>query len=82
MKKKIFKSLLLSFGLNILFILGYAIFILASYNRIEDNLALQVENSASFDTIDINNKYTISTYNIGFGAHSQDYTFFMIKEKH
>ena len=79
MKKKIFKSLLLSFGLIILFILGYAIFILASYNRIEDNLVLQVENSASFDTIDINNQYTISTYNIGFGAHSQDYTFFMDK---
>lgn len=79
MKKKVFKSLILSFSIIILIIIGYAVYILTSYYRIEDNLKLQIENLAEFDIVDVNNQYTISTYNIGFGAHSQDYTFFMDK---
>lgn len=77
MKKKLFKSIALFFGLIILIVIGYVIFILSSYYRIEDNLLLQVENEAELEQVDVNSEYSISTYNIGFGAHSQNYTFFM-----
>ncbi len=77
MKKKLFKSVALIFGLIILIVMGYVIFILSSYYRIEDNLVLQVENESEFNQVDVENEYSISTYNIGFGAHSQNYTFFM-----
>ena len=77
MKKKILKSIGLFFGLIILVIVAYVIFVFSSYYRIEDKQTLEIENNQSNDTIDVNKEYTISTYNIGFGAHSQDYTFFM-----
>ena len=77
MKKKLFKSIALFFGLIILIVVGYVIFILSSYYRIEDNLVLQIENEAELERVDVDNEYSISTYNIGFGAHSQNYTFFM-----
>lgn len=77
MKKKLFKSIALFFGLIILIVVGYVIFILSSYYRIEDNLVLQIENEAELEQVDVNSEYSISTYNIGFGAHSQNYTFFM-----
>ena len=77
MKKKILKSICLFFGLIILVIVAYVIFVFSSYYRIEDKQTLEIENNQSNDTIDVSKEYTISTYNIGFGAHSQDYTFFM-----
>lgn len=79
MKKKIFKSLILCFGIVILIIIGYVIFILTSYYRIDNNLNLQIANEALYDIVEMNKEYKITTYNIGFGAHSQNYTFFMDK---
>ena len=77
MKNKIFKKLALFLCLIVLVIVGYVLFILLSYYRIDDNLIVEIENTAEYEVIDIKNVYSISTYNIGFGAHSQNYTFFM-----
>lgn len=77
MKKKILKSIGLILGVLVLIVVGYVIHVFTSYYRIENKINIEVENEAKYDTIDIYNEYTISTYNIGFGAHSQDYTFFM-----
>ncbi|MBQ4558143.1 MAG: endonuclease/exonuclease/phosphatase family protein [Clostridia bacterium] len=54
----------------------YVIYISAQYYRIEDNQEIQINNNQSTkvqkDTI-----YSISTYNIGFGAYTKDFSFFM-----
>lgn len=70
--------------LLLLILLGsYVIYFVGSYYRIEDNVTLTVENPAgAVDTpiterVQKNTPYTITTYNIGFGAYSDDFSFFM-----
>lgn len=76
-KKKMLLTITTIFGLLILFILGYILHVLFSYNRLEDDLIIPIEKVSQIEEIDISNEYTISTYNIGFGAYSQNYSFFM-----
>ena len=76
-KKKMLLTITTIFGLLILFVLGYILHVLFSYNRLEDDLIIPIENVSQIEEIDISNEYTISTYNIGFGAYSQNYSFFM-----
>lgn len=54
----------------------YVLYVVCQYSRIEDNVALTVENNRS-ETLDAGGVYSIMTYNMGFGAYSPDYTFFM-----
>lgn len=63
-------------ALFILTVLGYVLYVVIDYNRIDDNLALEVENNSS-ETIMPEQFYTIMSYNIGFGAYSHDFSFFM-----
>ena len=60
----------------IVFVLGYVIYVSANYYRIEDHAELEVENAQSA-TLEAGATYTAATYNIGFGAYTPDYTFFM-----
>ena len=46
------------------------------YSRIEDKLALDVAQHAS-GAANVNEEYSIATWNLGFGAYSDDYSFFM-----
>jgi len=55
---------------------SYVAYVLLSYSRIEDNLALEVQGDAK-ETAAVGREYTIVSYNIGFGAYTADYTFFM-----
>ena len=55
---------------------GYVVYVIASYNRIGDQ-ALTVDAKAKSDKVVAGETYTAVSYNIGFGAYSQDYTFFM-----
>ena len=77
MKKKILKSIGLVLGVLVLIIVGYVIHVFTSYYRIENKINIEVENTALLEVVDVTNEYTISTYNVGFGAHSQNFTFFM-----
>ena len=54
--------------------LGYVVF---SYSRIEDNQVLTIENEAPNSQMLTNTEYTIVTQNLGFGAYTRDFTFFM-----
>ena len=54
----------------------YLEYVIFQYYRIEDNKQLQVIDKNN-NELDINDTFTIATYNIGFGAYSQDYSFFM-----
>lgn len=56
---------------------AYAAYLLISYDRIEDNLPLEVYSEAQTQEAQAGREYTAVTYNIGFGAYTPDFTFFM-----
>lgn len=59
----------------------YVIYLFATYHRIADNLPLTVEQpakkGADVDALAVGTEYTALTYNIGFGAYTPDFSFFM-----
>lgn len=80
-KKKLFKRILkialcvlLSFVIIVASYLGYVIF---SYDRIADNQQITPQKSGSNGKLKINESYTAVIQNLGFGAYTQDFTFFM-----
>lgn len=63
--------------LGILVVLsGYVAYVFIAYYRLPDTMSLDVEDSVS-GPVQLNTDYTITTYNLGFGAYSSDYSFFM-----
>ncbi len=60
-------------------VVGYLIYVFAAYYRLEDNLDLPVETVGSGVNAElaVNELYRAVSYNIGFGAYSNDYSFFM-----
>lgn len=93
--KKLLKIVGIVLAVILLALVGYIIYLYASYHRIEDNLPLQVETSRSdekvsetdnaqvdpeekaYDMLTTDQKYSALTYNIGFGAYTPDFSFFM-----
>lgn len=76
----IWKVLLCLVGVLVLVVGGYVLYLTASYSRIEDNLELPVEGMGvylSSTRIERGTTYTIVTQNLGFGAYTPDFTFFM-----
>ena len=74
--KKLLKAAL-SLLLVILIVAGgYVVYILTTYYRLEDNIVLNVQGNSE-DLITTDTPYRIVTYNVGFGAYSSDYSFFM-----
>ena len=55
---------------------GYVIYLSAQYYRIPDDTKLEVENNKQ-NQITAGRELTFTSYNIGFGAYSHDYTFCM-----
>ena len=74
--KKISKLMLLLAGLLLAAIFLYVIYMQANYYRIEDYTKLDTKNPKQ-EQLNTETSYRILTYNIGFGAYSPDYTFFM-----
>ena len=62
--------------LIILALIGYIIYLFASYHRIEDNLPLEVESHAADAELTTEKEYSALTYNSGFGAYTPDFSFF------
>ena len=77
---KIIKRVLLIFlivvGVIVVGAGGYCGYILLSYDRIGD-IDLEVESKSAQNKVLLNTTYSATTYNIGFGAYSQDFTFFL-----
>ena len=63
-------------GILILAAIIYVVYILLSYNRI-GNTVLEINHNSALEKAKTDTVYSCVTYNIGFGAYSQDYTFFM-----
>ncbi len=55
---------------------GYVLYVVLSYNRL-GNTDLNVDRKSSVEKAEVGQTYKAISYNIGFGAYSQDYTFFM-----
>lgn len=63
-------------GLMILTVVGYVLYVVIQYNRIEDNQPLTVGNNQQ-QTMYVDTQYSIATFNIGFGAYTHEFSFFM-----
>lgn len=55
---------------------AYVVYVLTAYYRLEDNITLSVQGKGTTELC-VGNPYRIATYNIGFGAYSADFSFFM-----
>lgn len=82
MGKKVFKITAITIasllGLLILLAVGYVLYVVIEYDRIEDNLILNIDNNKEL-TADVDSEFSLMTYNIGFGAYDRDFSFFMDK---
>ena len=74
--KKIINTILLFILVLVLGAGSYCGYIIFSYKRIGD-VSLDVDSKASKNVLSLDETYNMATYNIGFGAYSQDYTFFL-----
>ena len=78
--KKIIKIICITLACVILaFVLlagGYVSYVALQYYRIEDNIELTVINNKD-QAVNLNQNYSVLSYNLGFGAYSPEYTFFM-----
>lgn len=63
-------------ALIVLIFVGYVVYLCCQYYRIADDLSIEISNNQT-ETVSVGSSYTITTYNIGFGAYSQDFSFFM-----
>ena len=79
-----FKKIILSIlGVLILIVGVYCAYVLIDYDRLPDKLTLEVNKSGSDADfvedfqIKEGEEYLVMTYNIGFGAYTKDYSFFM-----
>ena len=81
MTKKIFKRIgigaLIALGLLLLIVIGYVLYVVLSYSRLEDKLVLDIDNGAEQSEVLLDTEYTVVTQNLGFGAYTADFTFFM-----
>ncbi len=63
-------------GLFILTVVIYLLYVICDYHRLDDNLTLEINNNVE-EVISVGGEHTVITYNVGFGAYSPEYTFFM-----
>ena len=74
--RRVLLVLLVLMILTLLLVGGYVIYLLVDYSRIEDDQELLVTQYAQ-DGLAAGEEKRIVTWNIGFGAYSSDYSFFM-----
>lgn len=74
--KKILKIALIALIALVLLIGGYVAYYLLGYHRIEDNLSLTVSNNQT-EKAKVGVEYKVASYNVGFGAYTPDFGFFM-----
>lgn len=82
MKKGLKTALKAALGILAILLLTvgiYVAYVFISYYRLEDNLPLTVETTGgeANGSLTVGETYRIMSYNVGFGAYSDDYSFFM-----
>ena len=80
MKKKknhrVLKMILSILAVLLIVVIAYVAYVFIAYSRISDGQVLDVRNGNA-NTLNTEQEYSIMTWNLGFGAYSDDYTFFM-----
>ena len=76
MVKKVLIALLIVLALLILLVVGYVAYLFIDFHRIEDDQALTAS-TAGASALPAGVEQSIVTWNVGFGAYSADYSFFM-----
>lgn len=71
---KVIMPVLVIFLLTLIF---YLLYLILSYHRIPDAIKLSEEGLANNEKVAIGKQYRITSSNVGFGAYSQDFSFFM-----
>ena len=77
---KWWKVPLRALGVAFFVVAGYVAYVFLTYSRIKDNVPLDVTDNSD-QPAQTGQEYTIVTYNIGFGAYTADFTFFMDEGK-
>lgn len=75
--KKFLKRLLSIIGILTLIVGIYIAYVFISYYRVEDKQDLSIHQYAINQSVKTDHSYRITSANIGFGAYSDDYSFFM-----
>ena len=78
--KKLFLVLkILAAVIAVLFVvvLAYLLYVICSYERLPDKLDCNIDRAECEDRAELGKEYTIVTQNIGFGAYTPEFTFFM-----
>lgn len=75
--KKTLKALLCVVLALVLVVGAYAGYLMLSYSRIEDNQAITPSTTGTDAKVQTGERYTAFIQNLGFGAYTQDFTFFM-----
>ncbi len=77
MKRKVIKAITIPIGVILLIVAGYFAYVFLTYYRLEDNLTYDIEGKFTEEQFETGKEYIISSANLGFGAYSDDYSFFM-----
>ena len=75
--KCVLKTILAIFLAVLLIAVSYLCYVVFSYSRIEDNMVIDTININENSAVKVGESYTALTQNIGFGAYTADFTFFM-----
>ena len=67
-------------GALLLVVVGYLLYLLISYKRLPDDIKLTMnppEKGTALEMVETDKVYSVVTYNLGFGAYTPDFSFFM-----
>ena len=78
-KKKIVVTLLSVIAAFLLVVIVYVLYVFGTYHRIKDKQPIEINslNATEGSKVKTGVEYTAGTYNVGFGAYTPDYSFFM-----
>lgn len=76
-KKIILITCLAVVGTLLLTVIGYLVYVLVDYDRIEDNVEISVRDGNELSLAPAGEELRIITYNIGFAAYTPEFSFFM-----
>ena len=74
--KTVAKTVICIIAVLLITVISYLLYVVLEYDRIEDGLALQVETPAE-QRVQTGKSYSAITYNVGFGAYSPEFSFFL-----
>ena len=80
-KRIVVKTISAALAMSLFIVAYYAVYLFCGYQRVRDKLKLEiVDNTETVAPLD--EQLTLLTYHVGFGAYSDDFSFFMDGGEH